>query len=158
VVLKKALYIPTIDINLFSGIRHYKAGGYLDRETLKGPSGATIAVLDFQRSGFFLQIEGCLRPRLHLTSYSNIVGTRYSLAQQTTEQLMVKLPSKSQTWKDSYTRYDDNEPSSIELDSRGTIGSLGPSSPESQGIPRRNRPRNSDEGSIGLGAPGNRGL
>ena len=111
-LLYKALYIPTIDINLFSGIRYYKANGYLDRETLKGPNGASIAVLDFQNSGFFLQIEGHQRPRLHLTSYINIAGTGYCLA-QTTDKLVVELPSKASTWKDSFTRYDDDESSIV---------------------------------------------
>jgi hypothetical protein len=33
-VLKEALFVPFMDISIFSGLRHYNAGGYLSRKTL----------------------------------------------------------------------------------------------------------------------------
>ncbi|KAK2066174.1 hypothetical protein P8C59_000009 [Phyllachora maydis] len=77
-VLDNVLYLPNIDINIVSGVRHYDSGGCLIKETLYGGDRRCIAVLDFKKSGFFLDIKGSSKPILHanfalplgLTSYN----------------------------------------------------------------------------------------
>ncbi|KAK2070637.1 hypothetical protein P8C59_005114 [Phyllachora maydis] len=77
-VLDNVLYLPNIDINIVSGVRHYDSGGCLIKETLYGGDRRCIAVLDFKKSGFFLNVKGSSKPILHanfafplgLTSYN----------------------------------------------------------------------------------------
>ncbi|KAK2067527.1 hypothetical protein P8C59_001263 [Phyllachora maydis] len=77
-VLDNVLYLPNIDINIVSRVRHYDLGGCLIKETLYGGDRRYIAVLDFKKSGFFLDVKGSSKPILHanfafplgLTSYN----------------------------------------------------------------------------------------
>ncbi|KAK2067923.1 hypothetical protein P8C59_001622 [Phyllachora maydis] len=64
-VLDNVLYLPNIDINIVSGVRHYDSGGCLIKETLYGGDRRCIAVLDFKKSGFFLDVKGSSKPILH---------------------------------------------------------------------------------------------
>ncbi|KAK2066221.1 hypothetical protein P8C59_000056 [Phyllachora maydis] len=77
-VLDNVLYLPYIDINIVSRVGHYDSGGCLIKETLYGGDRRCIAVLDFKKSGFFLNVKGSSKPILHanfafplgLTSYN----------------------------------------------------------------------------------------
>ncbi|KAK2074026.1 hypothetical protein P8C59_008263 [Phyllachora maydis] len=77
-VLDNILYLPNIDINIVSRVGHYNSGGCLIKETLYGGDRRCIAVLDFKKSGFFLDVKGSSKPILHanfafplgLTSYN----------------------------------------------------------------------------------------
>ncbi|KAK2067519.1 hypothetical protein P8C59_001255 [Phyllachora maydis] len=64
-VLDNVLYLPNIDINIVSGVRHYDSEGCLIKETLYGGNRRCIAVLDFKKSGFFLDVKGSSKPILH---------------------------------------------------------------------------------------------
>ncbi|KAK2067173.1 hypothetical protein P8C59_000932 [Phyllachora maydis] len=64
-VLDNVLYLPNIDMNIVSGVRHYDSGGCLIKETLYGGDRRCIAVLDFKKSGFFLDVKGSSKPILH---------------------------------------------------------------------------------------------
>ncbi|KAK2067095.1 hypothetical protein P8C59_000859 [Phyllachora maydis] len=64
-VLDNVLYLPNIDINIVSGVRYYNSGGCLIKETLYGGDRRCIAVLDFKKSGFFLDVKGSSKPILH---------------------------------------------------------------------------------------------
>ncbi|KAK2073974.1 hypothetical protein P8C59_008211 [Phyllachora maydis] len=64
-VLDNVLYLPNIDINIVSGVRHYDSGGCLIKETLYRGDRRCIAVLDFKKSGFFLDVKGSSKPILH---------------------------------------------------------------------------------------------
>ncbi|KAK2068598.1 hypothetical protein P8C59_003230 [Phyllachora maydis] len=64
-VLDNVLYLPNIDINIISRVRHYDSGGYLIKETLYRGDRRCIAVLDFKKSGFFLDVKGSSKPILH---------------------------------------------------------------------------------------------
>ncbi|KAK2070351.1 hypothetical protein P8C59_004852 [Phyllachora maydis] len=64
-VLDNVLYLPNININIVSRVRHYDSGGYLIKETLYGGDRRYIAVLDFKKSGFFLDVKGSSKPILH---------------------------------------------------------------------------------------------
>ncbi|KAK2070916.1 hypothetical protein P8C59_005377 [Phyllachora maydis] len=64
-VLDNVLYLPNIDINIISRVRHYDSGGCLIKETLYGGDRRCIAVLDFKKSGFFLDVKGSSKPILH---------------------------------------------------------------------------------------------
>ncbi|KAK2072794.1 hypothetical protein P8C59_007128 [Phyllachora maydis] len=77
-VLDNVLYLPNIDINIVSRVRHYDSGGCLIKETLYRGDRRYIAILDFKKSGFFLNVKGSSKPILHanfafplgLTSYN----------------------------------------------------------------------------------------
>ncbi|KAK2066261.1 hypothetical protein P8C59_000092 [Phyllachora maydis] len=64
-VLDNVLYLPNIDINIVSRVRHYNSGGCLIKETLYRGDRRCIAVLDFKKSGFFLDVKGSSKPILH---------------------------------------------------------------------------------------------
>ncbi|KAK2075401.1 hypothetical protein P8C59_009530 [Phyllachora maydis] len=97
-VLDNVLYLPNININIVSGVRHYDSGGCLIKETLYGGDRRCIAVLDFKKSGFFLDVKGSSKPILHanfafplgLTSYN----TTKSIELQRNK-IVVEIPSNS---------------------------------------------------------------
>ncbi|KAK2068005.1 hypothetical protein P8C59_002679 [Phyllachora maydis] len=97
-VLDNVLYLPNIDINIISGVRYYDSGGCLIKETLYGGDRRCIAVLDFKKSGFFLDVKGSSKPILHanfafplgLTSYN----TTKSIEPQRNK-IVVEIPSNS---------------------------------------------------------------
>ncbi|KAK2068828.1 hypothetical protein P8C59_003444 [Phyllachora maydis] len=64
-VLDNVLYLPNININIISRVRHYDSGGCLIKETLYRGDRRCIAVLDFKKSGFFLDVKGSSKPILH---------------------------------------------------------------------------------------------
>ncbi|KAK2067356.1 hypothetical protein P8C59_001105 [Phyllachora maydis] len=96
-VLDNVLYLPNININIVSGVRHYDSGGCLIKETLYGGDRRYIAVLDFKKSGFFLDVKGSSKPILHanfafplgLSSY-----TTKSIEPQRNK-IVVEIPSNS---------------------------------------------------------------
>ncbi|KAK2066362.1 hypothetical protein P8C59_000191 [Phyllachora maydis] len=96
-VLDNVLYLPNIDINIVSRVRHYDSGGYLIKETLYRGNRRYIAVLDFKKSGFFLDVKGSSKPILHanfafplgLSSY-----TTKSIEPQCNK-IVVEIPSNS---------------------------------------------------------------
>ncbi|KAK2068851.1 hypothetical protein P8C59_003467 [Phyllachora maydis] len=97
-VLDNVLYLPNIDINIVSGVRHYDSGGCLIKETLYRGDRRCIAVLDFKKSGFFLDVKGSSKPILHanfafplgLTSYN----TTRSIEPQRNK-IVVEIPFNS---------------------------------------------------------------
>ncbi|KAK2069088.1 hypothetical protein P8C59_003695 [Phyllachora maydis] len=96
-VLDNVLYLPNIDINIISRVRHYDSGGCLIKETLYRGDRRCIAVLDFKKSGFFLDVKGSSKPILHanfafpsgLSSY-----TTKSIEPQRNK-IVVEIPSNS---------------------------------------------------------------
>ncbi|KAK2068862.1 hypothetical protein P8C59_003478 [Phyllachora maydis] len=96
-VLDNVLYLPNIDINIVSRVRHYDSGGCLIKETLYGGDRRCIAILDFKKSGFFLDVKGSSKPILHanfafplgLSSY-----TTKSIEPQRNK-IVVEIPSNS---------------------------------------------------------------
>ncbi|KAK2074019.1 hypothetical protein P8C59_008256 [Phyllachora maydis] len=96
-VLDNVLYLPNIDINIISRVRHYNSGGCLIKETLYRGDRHCIAVLDFKKSGFFLDVKGSSKPTLHanfafplgLSSY-----TTKSIEPQRNK-IVVEIPSNS---------------------------------------------------------------
>ncbi|KAK2070925.1 hypothetical protein P8C59_005386 [Phyllachora maydis] len=97
-VLDNVLYLPNININIVSRVRHYDSGGCLIKETLYRGDRRCIAVLDFKKSGFFLDVKGSSKPILHanfafplgLTSYN----TTKSIEPQRNK-IVVEIPSNS---------------------------------------------------------------
>ncbi|KAK2069289.1 hypothetical protein P8C59_003881 [Phyllachora maydis] len=64
-VLDNVLYLPNININIISRVRHYDSGGCLIKETLYRGDRRYIAILDFKKSGFFLDVKGSSKPILY---------------------------------------------------------------------------------------------
>ncbi|KAK2068620.1 hypothetical protein P8C59_003252 [Phyllachora maydis] len=97
-VLDNVLYLPNININIMSRVRHYDSGGCLIKETLYRGNRRCIAILDFKKSGFFLNVKGSSKPILHanfafplgLTSYN----TTKSIEPQRNK-IVVEIPSNS---------------------------------------------------------------
>ncbi|KAK2072029.1 hypothetical protein P8C59_006406 [Phyllachora maydis] len=96
-VLDNVLYLPNIDINIVSGVRHYNSGGCLLKETLYRGNRRYIAVLDFKKSGFFLDVKGSSKPILH-TNFAFPLGlssyTTKSIEPQRNK-IVVEIPSNS---------------------------------------------------------------
>ncbi|KAK2074032.1 hypothetical protein P8C59_008269 [Phyllachora maydis] len=97
-VLDNVLYLPNININIVSRVRHYDSGGCLIKETLYRGDRRCIAVLDLKKSGFLLDVKGSSKPILHanfafplgLTSYN----TTKSIEPQRNK-IVVEIPSNS---------------------------------------------------------------
>lgn len=105
--LKNALYLPTFDLNIFSGVRHYKSGGYLIKSTLVGSHKKPIGLINFQKHQFFLQIQGQTLP--NTTHYINRVNTSlyspnwsYNSLARPKEELIIELEAPSKEVRDSY--------------------------------------------------------
>ncbi|KAK2074457.1 hypothetical protein P8C59_008664 [Phyllachora maydis] len=96
-VLDNVLYLPNIDINIVSRVRHYDSGGYLIKETLYGGDRRCIAILDFKKSGFFLDVKGSFKSILH-TNFAFPLGlssyTTKSIEPQRNK-IVVEIPSNS---------------------------------------------------------------
>ncbi|KAK2068839.1 hypothetical protein P8C59_003455 [Phyllachora maydis] len=96
-VLDNVLYLPNIDINIVSGVRHYNSGGCLIKETLYRGDRRCIAVLDFEKSGFFLNVKGSSKPILY-TNFAFPLGlssyTTKSIEPQRNK-IVVEIPSNS---------------------------------------------------------------
>ncbi|KAK2075478.1 hypothetical protein P8C59_009604 [Phyllachora maydis] len=96
-VLDNVLYLPNININIVSRVRHYDSGGCLIKETLYGGDRRYIAVLDFKKSGFFLDVKGSSKPILH-TNFAFPLGlssyTTKSIEPQRNK-IVVEIPSNS---------------------------------------------------------------
>ncbi|KAK2069995.1 hypothetical protein P8C59_004533 [Phyllachora maydis] len=96
-VLDNVLYLPNIDINIVSGVRHYDSGGCLIKETLYRGNRRYIAILDFKKSGFFLNVKGSSKPILH-TNFAFPLGlssyTTKSIEPQRNK-IVVEIPSNS---------------------------------------------------------------
>ncbi|KAK2069810.1 hypothetical protein P8C59_004357 [Phyllachora maydis] len=97
-VLDNVLYLPNIDINIVSGVRHYDSGGCLIKETLYGGDRRCIAVLDFKKSGFFLDVKGSSKPILHVNFAFPLGLTSYNTTKSIEPQrnkIVVEIPSNS---------------------------------------------------------------
>ncbi|KAK2075467.1 hypothetical protein P8C59_009593 [Phyllachora maydis] len=101
-VLDNVLYLPNVDINIVSGVRHYDSGGYLIKETLYRGDRRYIDVLDFKKSGFFLNVKGSSKPILH-TNFAFPSGlssyTTKSIELQRNK-IVAEIPSNSIRKKD----------------------------------------------------------
>ncbi|KAK2072788.1 hypothetical protein P8C59_007123 [Phyllachora maydis] len=72
-VLDNVLYLPNININIVSRVRHYDSGGCLIKETLYRGNRRYIAVLDFKKSGFFLDVKEPQRNKIVVEIPSNSI-------------------------------------------------------------------------------------
>ncbi|KAK2068009.1 hypothetical protein P8C59_002683 [Phyllachora maydis] len=96
-VLDNVLYLPNIDINIVSGVRHYDSGGCLIKETLYGGNRRCIAVLDFKKSGFFLDVKGSSKPILHANFAFPLGFSSYTTKsiEPQRNKIVVEIPSNS---------------------------------------------------------------
>ncbi|KAK2070926.1 hypothetical protein P8C59_005387 [Phyllachora maydis] len=96
-VFDNVLYLPNININIVSRVRHYNSGGCLIKETLYRGNRRYIAVLDFKKSGFFLDVKGSSKPILH-ANFAFPLGlfsyTTKSIEPQRNK-IVVEIPSNS---------------------------------------------------------------
>ncbi|KAK2071807.1 hypothetical protein P8C59_006202 [Phyllachora maydis] len=97
-VLDNVLYLPNININIVSRVRHYDSGGCLIKETLYGGDRRCIAVLDFKKSGFFLDVKGSSKPILHVNFAFPLGLTSYNTTKSIEPQrnkIVVEIPFNS---------------------------------------------------------------
>ncbi|KAK2068616.1 hypothetical protein P8C59_003248 [Phyllachora maydis] len=97
-VLENVLYLPNINIKIISRVRHYDSGGCLIKETLYRGDRRCIAILDFKKSGFFLNVKGSSKPMLH-ANFAFPLGlasfnTTKSIEPQRNK-IVVEIPSNS---------------------------------------------------------------
>ncbi|KAK2068627.1 hypothetical protein P8C59_003259 [Phyllachora maydis] len=96
-VIDNVLYLPNININIVSRVRHYNSGGCLIKETLYGGDRRCIAILDFKKSGFFLNVKGSSKPLLY-ANFAFPLGlfsyTTKSIEPQRNK-IVVEIPSNS---------------------------------------------------------------
>ncbi|KAK2074722.1 hypothetical protein P8C59_008906 [Phyllachora maydis] len=96
-VLDNVLYLPNIDINIVSRVRHYNSEGCLIKETLYGGDRRCIAVLDFKKSGFFLDVKGSSKPILHVNFAFPLGLSSYTTKsiELQRNKIVVEIPSNS---------------------------------------------------------------
>ena len=70
VILEDIAYISTIDVNIFSRIRHYKARGALINKTLFSLDYKPITNINFENIGFFIPLKGYNTPKLRFLQAS----------------------------------------------------------------------------------------
>ncbi|KAK2069733.1 hypothetical protein P8C59_004287 [Phyllachora maydis] len=97
-VLDNVLYLPNINRYIVRRVRHYDLGGCLIKEILYRGDRRCIAILDFKKSGFFLDVKGSSKPIFHanfafpsgLTSYNTTKGI-----EPQRNKIVLEIPSKS---------------------------------------------------------------
>ncbi|KAK2074104.1 hypothetical protein P8C59_008335 [Phyllachora maydis] len=96
-VLDNVLCLPNININIVSRVRHYDSGGCLIKETLYGGNRRCIAVLDFKKSGFFLDVKGSSKPILHVNFAFPLGLSSYTTKsiEPQRNKIVVEIPSNS---------------------------------------------------------------
>ncbi|KAK2069411.1 hypothetical protein P8C59_003996 [Phyllachora maydis] len=96
-VLDNVLYLPNIDINIVSRVRHYDSGGCLIKETRYRGDRRCIAVLDFKKSGFFLDVKGSSKPILHANFAFPLGLSSYTTKSKEPQRnkIVVEIPSNS---------------------------------------------------------------
>ncbi|KAK2070685.1 hypothetical protein P8C59_005162 [Phyllachora maydis] len=96
-VLDNVLYLPNININIVSGVRHYNSGGCLIKETLYGGNRRCIAVLDFKKLGFFLDVKGSSKPISHVNFAFPLGLSSYTTKsiELQRNKIVVEIPSNS---------------------------------------------------------------
>ncbi|KAK2071817.1 hypothetical protein P8C59_006212 [Phyllachora maydis] len=96
-VLDNVLYLLNIDINIVSRVRHYNSGGCLIKETLYGGDRRYIAVLDFEKSGFFLNVKGSSKPILYANFAFSLGLSSYTTKsiELQRNKIVVEIPSNS---------------------------------------------------------------
>ncbi|KAK2068877.1 hypothetical protein P8C59_003493 [Phyllachora maydis] len=96
-VLDNVLYLPNININIISRVRHYDSGGCLIKETLYRGDRRCIAVLDFKKSGFFLNVKGSSKPILHANFAFPLGLSSYTTKgiEPQRNKIVVEIPSNS---------------------------------------------------------------
>lgn len=115
VQLQNALYIPGIDLNIFSRDRHYRSRGYLTRNKLFWRSGAPLATLNTEKTGFFLPLKGIKPPTAFYSGYSSIrsYSTRYVPPSELATPLEIQLaPPYSKEKAREYQKFSDISESS----------------------------------------------
>ena len=78
VSLHSVLLIPQLDVNIFSGIKHYAAGGSLGYNRLYGSNRKPFALLNFTQSCFFLSLKGYPVPRADHAHFSYLADIHHS--------------------------------------------------------------------------------
>ena len=78
VSLHSVLLIPQLDVNIFSGIKHYAAGGSLGYNRLYGSNRKPFALLNFAQSCFFLSLKGYPVPRADHAHFSYLADIHRS--------------------------------------------------------------------------------
>ncbi|KAK2072782.1 hypothetical protein P8C59_007117 [Phyllachora maydis] len=97
-VLDNVSYLPDVNINIISRVRHYNSGGCLIKETLYRSDRRCIAILDFKKSGFFLNVKGSSEPILHVNFAFPLGLTSYDTTKSIELQcnkIVVEIPSNS---------------------------------------------------------------
>ncbi|KAK2074393.1 hypothetical protein P8C59_008601 [Phyllachora maydis] len=87
-----------MNINIISRVRYYDSGGCLIKETLYRGDRCYIAILDFKKSGFFLDVKGSSKPILHANFAFPLGLTSYNTTKSIEPQLnkkVVEIPSNS---------------------------------------------------------------
>ncbi|KAK2068525.1 hypothetical protein P8C59_003159 [Phyllachora maydis] len=80
------------------GVRHYNLEGCLIKETLYGGDRRCIAVLDFKKSEFFLNVKGSSKPILHINFAFPLGLTSYNTTKSIELQrnkIVLEIPSNS---------------------------------------------------------------
>ena len=81
IILQNYLYIPTININIFSSIKYYNISSYFFKETLYNLKNKPIAILNIKQSGFFLKVKSIKPPKAFLVTNKPIFKPyNYTLA------------------------------------------------------------------------------
>lgn len=121
--LKNTLYLPSMDINIYSGVRHYSEGGCLSKETLYGSNRSAIGLLDFKKSQFFLTVQGVVTPT---GNYINWINTSYYSASSSDfrpkESLVIELNPLPKEVRDTYIPIEN-------IGAQGTIKEASPPKP-----------------------------
>ncbi len=58
VIFEDVLYLSDVNVNLFSGLKHYKSGGCLKKNRICTLQGGIIARLNIVKTGFFIPLKG----------------------------------------------------------------------------------------------------
>jgi hypothetical protein len=90
ITLGMVALVEDFPLNVFSGERFYRAGGYLQKDILISPDGQKVATIDIFKRGFYLQIFGYDDPAIMAlrSNDQGLYGQAWSQAAVTKEELV----------------------------------------------------------------------
>jgi hypothetical protein len=100
---KNTMFIPSSDINIFSGVKHYAEGGCLSKNTLYGSNQKIFGLLNHKNSSFFFTLQKSKAQNLHYNSVDkSYIYSSQSPSNLPKEELVIELDPLPKAVRDHY--------------------------------------------------------
>lgn len=99
--LKYVVYLKAFPLNIISGERFYRSGGFLDKNKIVSPNSEILSYIDAERRGFFLWLFNQPEP-LKLTGYKKAVNLTSVDSEQRNENKSLAQSLEEKEFRQAY--------------------------------------------------------